>query len=42
MERFIRALQPEILSPMHTFHAELAKELWGNVKLLEDGQEYPV
>jgi ribonuclease J len=42
MERFVRALHPEILSPMHTFHAELAKELWGNVELLEDGQEYPV
>jgi len=36
--RFVQALQPNVLSPMHTFHADLAKALWDRVEILEDGQ----
>lgn len=37
MRRFIAALNPAVLSPMHTFHGELALDLWKTVELLEDG-----
>ncbi|HAH05954.1 MAG TPA: MBL fold metallo-hydrolase [Elusimicrobia bacterium] len=42
LKRLVQALKPKILSPMHTFHAELARELWRNVELLEDGRSYEV
>lgn len=35
---FAGSLKPKALIPIHTFHAEKYKELFNNVKLLEDGE----
>ncbi|MHC4216227.1 MAG: MBL fold metallo-hydrolase [Planctomycetota bacterium] len=40
LERFVDALKPKMLVPIHTFDSERFPVLFDNVKLFEDGQEF--
>lgn len=38
LRRLVQALKPKILLPMHTFHAELSRDLWHKTSELVDGK----
>lgn len=38
LKAFAKALKPRMLVPIHTFHADKYKELFDNVRYLEDGE----
>ncbi len=40
LQAFAKALKPRVLIPIHTFEAKRYPELFKNVKILEDGEEY--
>jgi mRNA degradation ribonuclease J1/J2 len=40
LQAFANALNPRVLIPIHTFEAKKYPELFENVKILEDGEEY--
>jgi len=39
---FARALNPKVVIPIHTFHAERYGEIFDNVKILKDGESWEV
>ena len=42
LRKLINALAPKVLTPIHTFHGDIFKELWPRVEPLEDGVLYDV
>jgi len=42
LKSFAEAINPEILIPIHTFHADRYSELFKNVMVLKDGEEFEV
>ena len=42
LQAFASALNPRVLIPIHTFEAKKYPELFENVKILQDGEEYQI
>jgi ribonuclease J len=38
MTRLVKALDPEMVIPIHSFHPEKYKDYFPNVRLVEDGE----
>ena len=42
LKTFASSMDPQVLVPIHTFNPEKYSELFGNVKMLKDGESFPV
>jgi len=38
LQRFVKAVNPGIIIPIHTYHPELFRDFFGKVKMVEDGE----
>jgi ribonuclease J len=42
LKKFVRAIKPKTLVPIHTFNPEKYSDLFSNVRMLKDGEVFDV